>query len=206
MIDATRFKLIKRRHGSYGSWAVWAPQGQTPKSNMGDIEVLDPRANPSLLRTLNPGVVMIGLNLSRGFPGSPFRNFHDPDPVANDFKIRHAFSGTIYRGAYMTDVIKDHVELASTQLLEHLRTNPQVVRNHIEVLRSELFDLGRPKPVILAFGGVAFSLLERNLRCDDYSLLIRLIHYSHYISKEKYRVAVHKQITGAHRANGANTI
>ncbi|HQO79311.1 MAG TPA: hypothetical protein PLG17_12470, partial [Thermodesulfobacteriota bacterium] len=74
MIDATHFELIKRKHGSYGSWAVWASQGQTPKSNMRDIEVLDPRANPSLLQTLNPGVVMVGLNLSRGFPDSPFRN------------------------------------------------------------------------------------------------------------------------------------
>ncbi len=199
MIDATHFELIKRKHGSYGSWAVWASQGQTPKSNMGDIEVLDPRANPSLLQTLNPGVVMVGLNLSRGFPDSPFRNFHDPDPVANDFKIRHAFSGTSYWGAYMTDVIKRHVELDSAQLLNHLRANPQVIKDHVEALRSEVLDLGHPKPVILAFGRAAYSLLERNLSCNDYSLLVRITHYSHYISMENYRLAVHQQIASSLR-------
>jgi len=88
MIDAARFDLIKRKHGAYGSWAVWAPPTSTPKSNMSDLTVLDELAHPQLLETLNPGVVMIGLNISRGFPDEPFGNFHDPSPVANDFKIR----------------------------------------------------------------------------------------------------------------------
>jgi len=200
MIDAKRFELIKQKHGCYGSWAVWAPQGLTPKSNMGDMEALDPHANPCLLQTLNPGVVMIGLNLSRGFPDMPFRNFHDPDRVANDFKIRHAFTGTSYWGAYMTDVVKGYVELVSGQVLDHLKANPKVVTDHIEALRSELLDLGHPRPLILAFGGAAYTLLQDNLRRDDYSLLVRLTHYSHYISKEKYSAAVHGQIASARRA------
>ncbi len=199
MIDAKRFELIKRKYGWCASWAVWAPQGPTPKSNMGDVEVLDLRTNPSLLQTLDPGVVMVGLNLSRGFPDIPFRNFHDPASVANDFKIRYAFRGTSYWGAYMTDVVKKHVEPVSGQLLNHLRANPQVVTDHIEALRSELLDLGYPRPVILAFGWAAYSLLEQNLNCDDFSLLVRLTHYSHYISKENYRTKVHEQIAAARR-------
>jgi len=142
---------------------------------------------------------MIGLNLSRGFPDSPFRNFHDPDPVAQDFKIRHAFNGTSYWGAYMTDVIKGHVELVSGQLLNYLRAHPQVIQKQLKALRSELLDLGCPRPVVLAFGGAVFSLLKRNLSRNDYSLLIRLTHYSHFISKEKYRAKVHEQIASAHR-------
>jgi hypothetical protein len=66
MIDARCFDVIKRRHGAYASWAVWAPPTSTPKSNMGDLTVLDELANQALLETLNPGVVMIGLNISRG--------------------------------------------------------------------------------------------------------------------------------------------
>jgi hypothetical protein len=150
MIDAARFDLIKRRHGAYGSWAVWAPPTSNPKSNMGDLAVLDELANQAPLETLNPSVVMIGLNISRGFPEKPFRNFHDPGPAANDFKIRYAFHDTVFRGAYMTDVIKGFEEPVSGRLLDYLRRHPEVVHTHVNTLREELLDLGYPKPLILA--------------------------------------------------------
>ena len=68
---------------------------------------------------------MVGLNVAaRSLASEPFRNFHDPSPVANDFKIRFAFSGTEFWGAYMTDVIKDHPETQSKRLLEHLKAHP----------------------------------------------------------------------------------
>lgn len=118
MIDAERFDLIRRKHGAYGSWAVWALPLSTAKSGVGDLQMLDERANPKIFETLNPGVVMVGLNLSRGFPDQPFRNFHDPRPEANDFKIRYAFSGTPFWGAYMTDIIKGVVEPDSGTLLK----------------------------------------------------------------------------------------
>ncbi|MDR7523751.1 MAG: hypothetical protein QN168_14990 [Armatimonadota bacterium] len=197
MIDSTRFDLIKRKHGAYASWAVWAPPTGGPKSNVGDLKVLDPQANPRLLKTLNPAVVMVGLNIARDFQNEPFRNFHDPSPCANDFKIRFAFRDTPYWGAYMTDVIKGYVAPESGQLLDYLRAHPQFVVDHVESLRAELLDLGHPRPMILAFGGAAYSLLEQNLSRGDYSLLVKLTHYSHRISQEKYRVAVHEEIVGA---------
>jgi hypothetical protein len=197
MIDTARFDLIKRRHGAYGSWAVWAPPTSNPKSNMGDLTVLDELANQALLGTLNPGVVMIGLNISRGFPDMPFRNFHDSGPAANDFKIRYAFHDTVFWGAYMTDVIKGLVEPVSGKLLAYLRGHPEVVHTHVNTLREELLDLGHPKPVILAFGRAAHRLLAESLRPEEFSALISLTHYSHYISKEDYRNTVHQQIQAA---------
>ena len=197
MIDAARFDLMKRKHGAYGSWAIWAPPSGTPKSNMGNLELLDELANPALLEMLNPGVVMVGLNISRGFPNEPFRNFHDPSAAANDFKIRFAFQESSFSGAYMTDVIKGFVEPESGKLVKYLATHPEVVRDHLRTLRIELLDLGQPRPVILAFGGAAHALLHENLSVDDYSLLVCLTQYSHRISKEKYRDAVHQQIRRA---------
>ena len=194
MIDHARLDLIRRKHGSYASWAVWAPPSGVPKSNMGNLDVIDERANPAVLATLNPGVVMIGLNLSRFRPDEPFRNFHDPSPVANDFKIRFAFSGTGFWGAYMTDAIKEVVQPISRHLLDYLKVHPEVISRNMETLRVELADLGYPRPVILAFGGAAYSLLSQNLGPDDYSLLVKITHYSHQISKEKYKEAVHQQI------------
>jgi hypothetical protein len=200
MIDAARFDLLKRRHGAYGSWAVWALPRSTPKSNMGDMTVLDELTNQALLETLNPGVVMIGLNVSRGFPDRPFRNFHDPGPAANDFKIRYAFRDTVFWGAYMTDVIKGFVEPVSGKLLDHLRRHPDVLHAHVCTLREELLDLGHPKPLILAFGRAAYGLLAENLRAEEFSALISSTHYSHHISKEDYRNTVHQQIQAAGQA------
>ena len=128
---------------------------------MGNLEVLDEKANPTLLETLNPGVVMVGLNISRGFPNEPFRNFHDPSASANDFKIRYAFRDTSFWGAYMTDIIKGFVEPVSGTLLKVLGKASGGRANHAKTLRAELLDLGHPPPLNLAFGGAAHALLVR---------------------------------------------
>jgi hypothetical protein len=93
LIDRTRFDLIKCKHGGYSSWAVWAPATRGPKSNVGDLSIFDVAVNPTILQTLKSSVIMVGLNISRTFD-EPFRNFHDQNPNANDFKIRYAFTDT----------------------------------------------------------------------------------------------------------------
>jgi hypothetical protein len=105
MVERKTFELIKQKHGGYASWAVWADPAGSPKSNIGDLGVLEPDRNPTLFQTLRNDVIMVGLNLSR--PVSvPFANFHDPSSQGQDFKIRFAFARTPYYGAYMTDIIK----------------------------------------------------------------------------------------------------
>ena len=122
MIDVERFNRIKQDHGDHGSWAVWALPSRRPKSEVSNLDVLDERLNPTLLETLNPEVVMVGLNLGHGTnrPDRPFRNFHSSNSAAHDFKIRYAFSGTDFWGAYMTDVIKKVVEPVSGKLVAWL--------------------------------------------------------------------------------------
>jgi hypothetical protein len=198
MIDVHTYNTIKRKHGDYASWAVWAESGERPKSNMADMGVFDLNANPALLKALKPEVIMVGLNFSRSERNrDPFGNFHDPNPYANDFKIRHAFEGTEYYGAYMTDVIKNLVMLDSKDVLKYLKANPSVVKEQIEWFRSELRDLECQTPRILTFGADAYQLLKENLDESDYSALVRLTHYSHQISKEKYRAEVFRQIADA---------
>lgn len=195
-MDIRHFESIKEKHGSYASWAVWADAADKPKSNMGDMSVFDLSLNPTLLHLLKANVIMVGLNIasfSRLLP-EPFRNFHDPNPSANDFKIRYAFRDTEYYGAYMTDIIKRVGMLNSKELLEHLKSHPALVEQNIEHFREELQDLNSSPPTILAFGVGAYKIIRDNLRTAEYSKLIKLTHYSHQISKEKYREAVLKQI------------
>ena len=63
----------------------------------------------------------------------------------------------------------------------------------LEIFRRELRDLGSVLPLILAFGRNAYDLITENLVSAEYGKLIRITHYSHQISNEKYRVTVFKE-------------
>jgi hypothetical protein len=193
MIDRQRFEKIKARHGGYASWAVWADAAAKPKSNVGDLSVLDPDTDSSLLDVLRDDVVMVGLNISRSF-SEAFRNFHDPSARANDFKIRYAFKDTAYYGGYMTDVIKNVEMVSSADLLKLLRLDPSLIRDNVATFLEELADLGANNPTILAFGSAAHKLLAASIPTDAYARLVKLTHYSHRIGKEQYRQAVLEQL------------
>ena len=98
---------MKDKYEFYSSWAVWANEGTTPKSNIGDLSVLDPDVNDSLLTSLNPNIILVALNISRGDIQYPLANFHDKRSEATDYKLRFALRGTKLWGAYLTDIIKD---------------------------------------------------------------------------------------------------
>jgi hypothetical protein len=198
MIDAEQFDLLAQKHGGYASWAVWADAARGPKSNIDDLSLLDIAANPKTLQLLKNDVIMVGLNISRSF-AERFRNFHDPNPSANDYKIRYAFTNTEYYGAYITDIIKNVEMVSSAELLSHLKARPSLVQANVEAFREELRDLGSQRPTILAFGSAAHALIADNVARDEYSRLVRLTHYSHRISKEKYREAVLGQIRSQDR-------
>lgn len=204
MIDRQQFELTRLKHGGYASWAVWAAAARGPKSNIDDLSVLDVATTPTTLDVLKNDIVMVGLNISRSF-AERFRNFHDPSPSANDFKIRFAFMNTEYYGAYMTDIIKNVEMVSSAELLKHLRALPSLLRINVEVFREELRDLGSQRPTILAFGSAAHALIAENISPDEYSSLVRLTHYSHQIGKEKYRDTVLRQIS-LHAAEGGSRV
>lgn len=112
MIGTKQFIEIRERFGCFASWAVWADEGVNPKDNIDDLSVLNPDTNPSLLKELHGNAILLGLNISRRIE-HPLGNFHDPRPMATDFKIRYALKNTPYWGSYMTDIIKDFEEKAS---------------------------------------------------------------------------------------------
>ena len=194
VISQNQYGLIKEKHGKYASWAIWTEASDKPKSNMGDMAIF---ADHLVLPLLKTNVLMVGLNLSRFTISEPFRNFHDPSPSAQDYKIRFAFRDTEYYGAYMTDIIKGVVEVDSKNIPKHLKENPGVLAKSLEIFKQELRDLGAVSPLILAFGRIAFDLVKENLHSTEYGKLIRLTHYSHQIGKEKYRETVLKEIQQA---------
>ncbi len=192
MITLKQFNDIKSKYGHCSSFAVWAEVGDTPKSNTGDLSVLDPDINKELLSILNVDVVLLGLNGSRVVdPEStapPLSIFHSWTSFQQDYKIRYAFKGSPYWGAYMTDIIKHYGEVDSTKTMEYLKRNKEYEQENIRFFEQELLDIGAINPTLIAFGNDVHNILTRNLK-DKYKIL-KVPHYAHFINKDTYREIV----------------
>jgi hypothetical protein len=57
-------------------------------------------------------------------------------------------------------------------------------------LLQEFDDLNSARPTLIAFGNDAYVLAAKYLPASRYSRMVRVTHYSHYISKEMYRERV----------------
>ena len=189
MITREEFDFIKDKYAHCASWAIWSDEDEKPKSNIGDLTILDPDSNKNLLSQLNPDVVLLGLNISRGIK-IPFANFHDMRPEATDYKIRFAFRGSPYWGGYMTDIIKDFEQKISGEVISYLRKNKPFEEENIQTFRQELIDIGATDPTLIAFGKITHDILKRNFK-KEFKIL-KVPHYANYTSKERYREQVKK--------------
>ncbi len=193
MVDRETFNRIKEKHGPHASWAVWAEPDGRPKAHEGDLTVLDPDQNPALLGKLRSDVVMLGLNLSRDQP-QPFGNFHDASSRGQDYKIRFAFTGTPFYGAYMTDIIKRVRMLKARDLMRCLAANQQCMDENIECLLEEFDDLKSESPAVIAFGGNAYQLAVKHLPANRYSRLVRVTHFAVFMGQTAYRELVLREL------------
>lgn len=184
MVDKYLYQEIANKYGHYASWAVWADEGSKPKSNVGDLAIFDLNINPGLLEILDPNTVMVGLNISRKIEFT-YGNSHDRRPQSQDHNIRYAFKESPFYGAYMTDIIEDFEHLISGTVASYLKSNRDFEEQYIISFEKELIDIKANNPIILAFGNHAYDLLIKHLE-RDYQL-IRVPHYSMYISKEDYK-------------------
>ena len=187
MITKEKFDFIKEKYGQHASWAIWAKQGDTPKSNMGDMSVLDPEVNNNLLSELNPNIVLVALNFSEDITHEPWENFHKYRPHATDFRTRYALRDTPLCGAYMTDILKDYPEKDSKKVDLHLKNHPELEQQNITRFHQEIMDIGATNPHFIAFGDIVYKILKRNM--SEFKI-VKIPHYAHRIAKEKYREQV----------------
>ena len=193
MITKEHYTEIADKYGEFASWAVWVNEDLKPKSNIGDMGIFDFEKNPKLLETLNPNIIMVGLNFSRTIEKrNAFVNFHDKRPQGQDYKIRYAFRDTEFYGAYMTDIIKDFEEKVSGNVLKYLKDNKEFELKNINLFKQEIADLKCADPLIIAFGNITFDILTKHLG-QKYRIK-KVMHYSQQISKEKYKETVWKTL------------
>jgi hypothetical protein len=179
------FYSIKKKLGYCGSWAIWLEVKDTPKSNMGDLSLLDPSINKNLLNEVNPNIVFVALNFSRETVMEDFANFHDARHISQDYKIRYALKGTKLWGGYMTDIIKNFPEKSSSKMMLFLKKDKKLEIENCQIFTEELSLLKSHQPKIIAFGNDAFSILQRNF--ENKFDIVKVPHYANYINKEKYR-------------------
>ena len=188
MIPKEHFTDIADKYGEFASWAVWANEDVKPKSNIGDMSIFDLDKNQKLLETLNPDVVMVGLNFSRTIERKAFVNFHDKRPQGQDYKIRYAFRDTEFYGAYMTDIIKDFEEKISGDVLMYLKNNKEFELKNVRLFEQEITDLKCSDPLIISFGNITYNILNKHFG-QKYRIK-KVMHYSQHISKENYKSTI----------------
>ena len=194
MIDKDTYELMRSKYGCVGSWAVWDPAGDTPKSNTSGMQWV---SDPNLLSILDTGFVFVGLNWSsthgdQTIGGSvDWGNFHSGYSYQHDYKLRYALSNTRYWGSYITDFIKLYAEVDSSKVKAYLSQSPDVITENIITFETEVGHL-QPNPVLVAMGGETYRLLQKNL---GYKYrIVKIRHYSSYISKEAYRAEILKTL------------
>lgn len=176
------YELLKSKYGFCSSWAIWQEQGDTPKSNIGDLTVLKP--TDELLKNLKPEIVLVGLNFSDRDVNTPLANFHDSSPKATDFKLRYALHNTPYWGGYMTDLIKNYKEKDSSKLMSYVSKHKNFLEENINIFKEELKDLGVENKLIITLGKDVDRLMQKDF--SNFTLM-NVPHYANYMSKEKYR-------------------
>lgn len=179
------FYKIKEQFGYCGSWAIWSEPKDKPKSNIGDLSILDPSINKNLLNQINPKVVFVALNFSRSTIKADFANFHDDRPMSQDYKIRYALSKTKLWGGYMTDIIKNFPEKSSNKMMSILKENKKIELENCKTFIQEIKLLKSNNIKIIAFGNDTYNILERNFH-NEFDI-IKVPHYANYINKDKYR-------------------
>lgn len=174
---------IKNKYGNMASFALWKKidEQKKPKDGVGDTEHFENLKE----KDINRNIILVGLNISgKGFINNPFENFHNSKSTSQDYKIRFAIQDTIFSGAYMTDIIKDHEEVMSGKVMKYLNKNPNIKKENIESFEIELKDIGAINPIIIAFGNDCFKILSE---LKKKYRIFKVPHYSSYISKEKLK-------------------
>jgi len=183
-IDA--YNKLKEKYGNISSWALWKePVDIRSKLDMEDTTFFE---NPSqkTLDLLNTNIILVGLNISEKIQRT-FGNFHPDKSSAQDYKTRFALQGTIFWGAYMTDIIKSYEEKISGNLMKYLSKNKDFEKENVKMFEQELIDIGSQNTIIVAFGNDSYNILKRNLK-DKYTIY-KVPHYSAFVKLDSFRLA-----------------
>jgi hypothetical protein len=162
MISNKAFEQLRERF-STSSWAVWSEDDIT------DTSVIETHRD-----VLHNRVVLVGLNPS-GTIDRTWGNFHNTSP--GDRKLRRLFNRSSYCGAYMTDLLKDHIAPNDSSVED---IDPDVMKRNVQLFRDEMEVLGADASTLF----VLFGKKARWLFCKHlafyYRNAVMCRHYAYY--------------------------
>ncbi|WP_200331210.1 hypothetical protein [Leucobacter sp. L43] len=185
-------------HTSIDSWAVWEldDSGElTGKQTFPTANALEDVHGRAIIVALNPGGTETGLaNRPK------WSNFHAP-AGHNDIFLAHAFRGTPYWGAYMTD-LHPSIWQSNSALV---RPESELVQLAVEDLIAKVNQLA-DVDTIVCIGGHCYREVSRRAKLIESQTgispesILRITHYSgsasgkHRNSASVYRELVHQEL------------
>lgn len=82
--------------------------------------------------------------------------------------------------------------MVSGNVISYLNKNRPFEEINVAIFQQELIDLKSTNPLIIAFGNHSFKILDKYFK--NKFRIIRIPHYSKYISQENYKNEVEKII------------
>jgi hypothetical protein len=150
-----QFKQLTETHGGYGSWAIWGyKSGKAGESNTDQIF--------DNYQQLHARFVILGLNISAPLD-KHWQNFHGG---RHDRKMKYAFNDTVVRGAYMTDIYKEIVDVNAVGLDKYIRSNRLLIYENVKKFKAELADVKLMDNSTFVVLGPENSILGRHF--NDY--------------------------------------
>ena len=189
-MDKKTYELIKKKHGGYASWAIWAIpevwEGAGSRANMNDVSFFE---DDQILTKLNPNIVLVALNFSNDAEfEKDFQNFHGEGRGCCDYLIRLMLKDTPFWGAYMTDIIKGLPEKKSEKAMEIWKNDPPLRSSCIESFEQELKDIGAVDPYIVCLGSDVYKILKKHLPSNYTIAEPYSYHYSAWHIKDEKHI------------------
>ena len=172
------FEKIKNSpYADFVSFAVWN------KDDINDLSVIE-----KSIDILNQNIIIVSLNASRGL--KKFQNFHFRHRGGRDSWLEEAFNNSYFRGAYMTDVIKN--DTSSKQSLVDL--SKKNIAENIKEFRKELFFIECKNPHFIVIGSERKTTGKLKQYLPKYTNNIHFIPHYHKkgITKHEFLESVRK--------------
>lgn len=150
------------RYSKVASWAIWN------NNDIRDTSIIEKKSD-----LLHNEVVIVGLNVSDDIENE-WSNFHDGN---HDRKLMKLFNNSSYQGAYMTDIIKNHVA-AKSQSIDDL--DQSVIDENIKIFKDEMSTLSANKSTLFILFGKKTQELFINELVFYFNNIITCTHYSYY--------------------------
>jgi hypothetical protein len=151
-MDEAAYRIMKKRFGAQGSWAVWDPDDPY------DLSVIEKHRC-----CLDTGYVFVGLNVSRDILDSPaWTNFHHRHRGCRERVFSKILGRKPWFGSYMTDILTDCPGASSAAVRKAAAADPALLDRGAASFLKQIALLEKPLKTVFVFGADAAVLFRRH--------------------------------------------